>query len=1293
MYQAYLLGSFRVQRQTPLNLPSAAVARSLLAYLLLHQEQPQSRHHLLGHFWPDLPEQQARRALSQALWHIRRALPDLIASNRETVHIPPSENLWVDAVAFRTLVQAVLNAEPQQNGVDELCAALDLYQGELLPGLYDDWLLPLREQLRELYLQALERLVAAEKRNNRYEEALQLALRLAAADPLREAAHREIMRLYVALQRPSAALEQFETCSRLLQEELALQPDAETRALVQAIAAQAGDGEMITAVPFLPTVQHTPLLLDPAATHPLLGRESERKALVNTLSTALEGKGGVALLSGEAGVGKSRLLQEIAQDAAWRSAEVLWGHAQAMVGQPALAPWQQALQSGLTPLRVTQLAGLLDDLWLQVLVPLLPALRAVTLAGQPPPLPPEQQRQRQREALAQLLHAWVQITPLLLILEDLHEADEESLALLVALAPRLQNMTLLILGSYRSHEARSDPLVWEQLRALDRAGLRHRLQLSRLDAAATIALIRHSLGLHESTPLFSERLYRETDGNPLFLLETLRSLYDEGMLRQDQDGGWSTPWDETTADYAELPLPGTVERVIARRLRRLGQAESNLLQAAAVLGQDVDFALLPETAVLSPADTLPPLRTLLHWQMLHETANGYRFHHDKVRQVAYENIPAARRIDLHRRAGRALQAHYPEQITALAHHYFHGQLWSQALHLGQQAGDQAAALYANHEAAAHYGRALTALDHLPPDPARCFTLLLGREAVYRLMGDRAAQAAELDALEALAAANATGQDIHWRIEVALRRAHFGEVTADYPAAIAAAETAVSLAQSIGDVALEGRAFMEWGRALWRQGAYDDARAQLTQVLALAQTRELRHLKADALNNLGNICLYQGDYAPAQTFFEQTLALHRELDNRQGEGNALYNLGYVVHDLGDLTAARDYYQKALRIYREIGFRRGEGSALMIDGIALQNQGYYLDAEAHYKHALHILRDIGDRQGEANCLANVGTIRMLLGDYDVVRPYFQQTLSIHREARDRRGEGVTFNSLSLLAYFLHDFGAAENYARQAHDILHDLGIRYYQSHALVYLGHALAGQGQLDEAVTAYRQAAAIRQELGEPHLVAEVLSGLARVSLAQSDPAQALAYTEQIMSHLQNGSLDGVDEPIRVYLTCYRILCAHHDPRAEAILETAYALLQTWAANINDEAVCRTFLENVAAHRDLLAVYRQRRLPQGQRTVRLPRTAAPLGRPLRDDEYVTITWTVTAPEDEAIEGKVARRHVQLLRLLDEAAQQGAAPTVTDLAAALQVSPATLKRDLAELRRAGIDTPTRRAGRST
>jgi predicted ATPase len=387
---------------------------------------------------------------------------------------------------------------------------------------------------------------------------------------------------------------------------------------------------------------------------------------------------------------------------------------------------------------------------------------------------------------------------------------------------------------------------------------------------------------------------------------------------------------------------------------------------------------------------------------------------------------------------------------------------------------------------------------------------------------------------------------------------FYEWRGRYPAVIAAAQAATHLGHAVQNLSIEAVGYLWWGRALRHQGDYKEASTQLDQALARARAAQLRQVEADTLRTYGLVYWHQGGYDKARANFEQAWHICREIGDQRGAGDALNCLGAVSRNQSDYTGASTYYEQALRIYHEIG----------------------------------------DRQGEGIVLDNLGFVSHCQGDYAGAKTYFELSLRISREIGDPEVEGDVLAYLGLLSHHLGDDEAARKYSQQALLIAQDLGDRRTQGYALTNLGHALVGLGRLVEAADAYRQALGLRRELGQSNLAMEPLAGLARVSLAQGDLPQR--QVEEILSHLENqtpstalrlrsgqGSghgLDGTDEPFWVYLTCYRVLCANQDPRAEAILGTAHSLLQEQAAKISDEELRRSFLENVATHREVMCEF-------------------------------------------------------------------------------------------------------------
>ncbi|MCI0477993.1 MAG: AAA family ATPase, partial [Anaerolineales bacterium] len=823
----------------------------------------------------------------------------------------------------------------------------------------------------------------------------------------------------------------------------------------------------LSPAPYLPAPPPPSPGLD-AAQIPLIGRADARAQLLAHVEALGAGCGGIALIEGEAGVGKTRLLQEIARDAEWRGAQVLWGHCQEPDTTAPYTPVIDALAQGLSSLRVEQLRGLLDPIWQQTLAPLLPNFAGTAIA--PAPLDPKPARARLLEALAQLITAWTQITPLVVMVEDLHWVDNDTLDLLAHLALRLRDARALFIGTYRGEDARAQTVRWEKMQALDRAGLRGRIELKRLDMTATHELIRRALGLARAAPRFEERLYRETDGNPLFVLETLRTLRDEGLLARDAEGQWRTPWDETTRDYAEMPLPRAVERVIARRATQLAAPAQHILCAAAILGGDLDFALARAVGELETQQTLGALGELVQRRFLEETRDAYRFTHDKVRQVIYAGIAEPERRELHRRAGAALEQTHPDRVAALAHHFFEGALWEPAAQSNRQAGDRAARVYAHREAANHYTRALAARVHLTSLPHELFELYAARAAAYALLGERSAQADDLRALDELSHDPALDTPAR-RAHVALWWAEYYEATSDYPAAFASVERAAAQAQLTDDATTEYHAHLRWGRMSRQRGELASAREHFERAYTLAQTLDDPTAQAGTLNDLGVVFHESQDFHAALTHYQRALAACQATNDQATLAGIHNSLGNFYHITADFAAAREHHQRALALRRAMGDRRNEAGSLYNLSLVYHDSGDNEAARHTLEQVCELTHAIGDRRIEGYGWVYLGLVLEYLCEWDAAHAAYTTGLALRREVGLHALAIDALAGLARVATARGDHANAVAYADQVLAWLNERGVAGVGDPLLAYLGayRALFAAGETARAMAALQTA--------------------------------------------------------------------------------------------------------------------------------------------------------------------------------------------------------------------------------
>jgi tetratricopeptide (TPR) repeat protein len=471
-----------------------------------------------------------------------------------------------------------------------------------------------------------------------------------------------------------------------------------------------------------------------------VGRERELGELRAGLEIAISGRGRLFLVAGEPGIGKTRLLGELAAHAPRREARVLWGRCWEGEGAPAYWPWVQIVRSHVRihdaeRLRSEMGAGAAD------IAQIVPEVYE-RLPGLTPPTPiaePEHARFRLFDSITAFFKNAAQADPLVVILDDLHCADKASLLLLQFLAREMAESHLLVVGAYRDVEVQRGHPIIDALVALRREPVHERILLRGLSEREVAALL-GALGGEGAPAAFVKLLCRETEGNPFFIEEILEHLIEEGIVERER-GRWKS---RLAPD--EMRIPESVREVIGRRLNRLSKECNDLLALASVIGREFEQETLEPLADLSSDRLQELLEEAMRARVVEDVPRAvgrYSFSHNLIRETLYGELRAPRRVVLHRRIAEVLaelQGRDPEaHLPALAYHFFEaaqaGGDVDKAIAYAERAGVRATKLLAYDEAAAHYERALELLDLKPPDDSRRYDLLLALGEALDRSGD------------------------------------------------------------------------------------------------------------------------------------------------------------------------------------------------------------------------------------------------------------------------------------------------------------------------------------------------------------------------------------------------------------------------------------------------------------------------------------------------------------------------------------------------------------------------------
>ena len=631
-----LLGPPVIQiNEEAVNLPRRR-SRALLYYLAA-AGAPQSRDHLIALLWPNLDEPRARHAFRSTLYQLRRTgLP--IEADRETVHFSAHAKVWVDVTVFRQgVARLCAPTDPMVTGpmaLAQLTELAALYRGEFLEGFYlnslnyEEWLYLEREHWRGAYLDVLECLIEAQIEAGHYLQALNTAQQALATDPLQERFHRAAMRLLAWLGQRTEALTQYERCVQILRDKLGTAPLDETEALHRAIL----EGKVVPPIGTPgaggPAGERWPA---PGCPSPFVGQRSGHWVLSEVLARAESDPTPVVMITGEPGVGKTRLVQEVL---AASPVITIWGTAHPAPLPRPYAPLIGALR---TDLSTHGIPDGLEPAMLDALAPLLPELGP----GSGPTDPA-----RLWEALALWPVARAKSGPVALVLDDIQWTDDDTWAALPTLLDRWSRAPIALIGIVHPTEI---PFPATDLaRYLARTGRMVVVPLAGLPPGDVAELLAWLTGEHSAdVSRFADRLHAATGGNPLFLLETLRTLVEPKFCPQPAD------WRALCARH-DVSFPTDLDQAVAQRLARWGPAAVRLAELLAVAVHPCSRTLLAQVGPFDPPALMTALSTLTAGGLVEERDGEYVFAHDALRSAVYRAISPDRRRALHRRVADAL---------------------------------------------------------------------------------------------------------------------------------------------------------------------------------------------------------------------------------------------------------------------------------------------------------------------------------------------------------------------------------------------------------------------------------------------------------------------------------------------------------------------------------------------------------------------------------------------------------------------------------------------------------------
>jgi tetratricopeptide (TPR) repeat protein len=800
---------------------------------------------------------------------------------------------------------------------------------------------------------------------------------------------------------------------------------------------------------------------------PFVGRGNEYGLLIGLLARLTAGSGHVVLLEGEPGIGKSRLMRELADYSRSRGLCTLSTNCyeieRAMPYQPVIDVVTKALDLAsketlqkLAPVSLAEIAALVPAVAERVAVPGLSADF------------PEARQARLFRAIVQLFEALAVGRQLIVMIDDLQWADDASAQFVHYFARQASSRPLLLICAYRDEELDMHERLAGLVQSLRRETYARHMPLKRLQAADTEALLERLDHPRLKLPGLAARLHRETDGNPFFLMSMLHAL-SEG---------------EAPAGGGELPLPDALRAAVRARLSHVPPQARPTLDVAAVLGRRFDFETLLAVTREPEEKLLHALEALVRRRLLREDSDDgfYDFSHDKVREVVYREIVGARRMTLHRALAEALESRAEgephERDARLAEHYERGHVWKKALQYLVLAAERSQKLFAMRDALHWLDRAV-ALAQAHPDATE------GLVDLYARRGGARAQAGQTEG------------------------------------ALADIRRVIDAAHARGDREKARDAVIQLGMAYRRADDYGQATQCLTQALSESRALNDERRAADTLYHLGTVAWSDCRNREAIAFHQEAVEICERLrltdlvavQAYHGRGEAHYN------NLEPVPAIA-CYNRSIELARGIGDKSYESENLMMVGYACT--GYtgladYAKAEANFEASLEIARKADLQWHIGPTLLGLDHLRACAGNYDEALSGMTKTLRWLESVKQIRYQLIAYDLLGILLLDLGQNRQAVEQCERGLELARRERITFWQPRIEANLAIARLRLGEL-EVGPALERAAAYCKRNSEGHQLARCLEGLAELALARGDAAGCRAFGGELLSLVEPAGL-------------------------------------------------------------------------------------------------------------------------------------------------------------------------------
>ncbi|MCX8174132.1 MAG: tetratricopeptide repeat protein, partial [Thermoplasmata archaeon] len=650
------------------------------------------------------------------------------------------------------------------------------------------------------------------------------------------------------------------------------------------------------------------------------------------------------------------------------------------------------------------------------------------------------------------------------------------LAMLHYIARNTRKNAVLLVGTYRSEEivARYDGKVHQLVEAMEKMGkeeLVERMDLGRLSPEGCHALICGVLG-SEIEKEFSEKLYRETEGNTFFVVEILKNLYEERQL-DFKNGRW-------TCNLETLQIPKRIYEVVLRRIQRLVREEREVLDAASVLGEEFTSDLLSKVTELP---RIQIAKVLLNIERVHRLITTlkekYRFEHAKIREVLYAELSDDLKNIYHEMAGKIFEEEYrtgkSEVSGDVVYHYAKAGVKEKVIEYGLPAGKFAKKRFANEEAIRFYRAVIDAMGETEGYGELKLQVLDELAEVLELRGryDEALETLKIRVAN-LVTENPVeaGKSYRKRCEIYTRKG-------DYENALAEAEKAEQILSGVTAGGLElARVWSAKGYVYERKGDYWRAIELQDKARAVFERAGAEQERAGAIHRIGTCYWYLGEYGKSLVLFGDALAIREKLGDLRGLAATYNNIGIVYYNKCEYLKALEFSRKSLELLEKIGDAQGIAASYNNIGIVYRERGDYSKALEFFRKSLELKEKIGDLWGIAASYNNIGVIYLRRGEYEKALEFCSKSLEL-REKIGAVGEiAVSYTHMGEIYKEKGEYRKALEWYTKSYQTQKEIGDKAGLFQSLLGIAECHVSLGNSGECHNTLEEAESIAREIGE-----------------------------------------------------------------------------------------------------------------------------------------------------------------------------------------------------------------------